>query len=864
MEARNRRTPPSIPGYRIERPLGEGGMATAWLAVQLSLGREVALKVLDPLLAADEGFVDRFLREARVLASLRHRHIVAIHDVGVAEGLPYLAMEFLHQGSIVPLCGHCDAATALRCVREIGAGLGHAHARGIVHRDVKPENILRGEDGGFVLGDFGIARVADGGALAAPTAPGLAFGTPAYMAPERWRDAPVDGRSDFYSLGCVLHALLTGRPPYGATEQAALGHKHLSEPIPLLPAPFEALQGLFARLMAKDPADRHPDAAALVAHVQALEHELAPGGRHTSGETRLLNEWPFGSGEKLLTPEPVPVPVGESPAISRSRMFALGIGALVAVGFAVAAWMRGANPDGAPPPAPRPTVVAVLPFAAAGDDADLDRLADVLSEDLTGQLARQEGVRIVPRTSVLATPGGDDLKALAQRLAADRLVTGEIALRGSTLELALRVVDARTGMARWTGTVAGQPERLWQVESRAVQALATDLLPGRTPTSEQFAGRAQAAYPEYLRGRKLMSTAAGEQMLGEAIDAFEAALVADPTFSPALAELCRAELRLFSLRRDPEAFARASSACDRAVELDPTRAEVILAQADLSVLNGEAGRALALYERVVDDPVVGADALLGRAQALVTLGQTEDAERAFTEAQGRMPGYWRVYFVHANALLTRGEAEAAIDKYRTAQRFAPQAELSIVSNLGAAYKSLGRFEEAARAFESVVAARPTYRSLSNLGTVRFYLGDYAGAAEAYRQALELSPTDHRPYGNLADAQSLVPGLGEAAIENYRKAAERAESFLLVQSDSVEAATELAWYLVNLGEHEEARSMALAVLQRLDGPGSALRVAGVLFRLGDQAGAEAALTLARELGASEREIAATPWLRMPAP
>ena len=128
MEARSRRTPPAIPGYRIERPLGDGGMATAWLAVQLSLGREVALKVLDPLLAADAEFVERFVREARLLASLRHRHIVAIHDVGVADGLPYLAMEFLHHGSILPLCGHCDAATALRCVREIADALGHAHA----------------------------------------------------------------------------------------------------------------------------------------------------------------------------------------------------------------------------------------------------------------------------------------------------------------------------------------------------------------------------------------------------------------------------------------------------------------------------------------------------------------------------------------------------------------------------------------------------------------------------------------------------------------------------------------------------------------------------------------------------------------
>jgi tetratricopeptide (TPR) repeat protein len=150
--------------------------------------------------------------------------------------------------------------------------------------------------------------------------------------------------------------------------------------------------------------------------------------------------------------------------------------------------------------------------------------------------------------------------------------------------------------------------------------------------------------------------------------------------------------------------------------------------------------------------------------------------------------------------------------------------------------------------------------LSNLGTARFYLGDYAGAAQSYGEALELAPEDHRPYGNLADAQSLTPGLAEAAIENYREAARRAEAFLAVQSDSVDAATELAWYLVNLGEREQARSMAVAVLPRLDGPGPALRVAGVLFRLGDQAEAESALSLARDLGASEREIAATPWLR----
>jgi serine/threonine protein kinase/tetratricopeptide (TPR) repeat protein len=860
MDARSRRSPPSIPGYRIVRALGDGGMATAWLAVQESLGREVALKVLDPVLAADGAFVERFLREARVLASLRHRHIVAIHDVALVDGVPYLAMEYLAQGSIVPLCGRCDAATALRCVREIADALGHAHARGIIHRDVKPENILRGEDGDFVLGDFGIARVSDGGALAAPTAPGLAFGTPAYMAPERWRDGPVDGRSDFYSLGCVLHALLTARPPFEASEQVALGHKHLSDPIPLLPAPFEALQGLLARLLAKDPADRHPDAAAIVTHVQALERELGADGRPSSGETRLLSEWPFGAADRLLDPVPAPASVA-SPATSRSRWLAIGFAGLAALALGIAAWFaRGDRQAPSPPPAPSGSpVVAVLPFTAEGDDADLDRLADVLSEDLTAQLARQAGVPVVARTSVLAAPSTGDLRELARRLGAERLVVGEMALSGQTLELALRIVDARTGMARWRGAVAGQPDRLWQLESRAVQALATDLLPGRTPAPTEIAGRALDAYPDYLRGRKLLASAGGEQSMTDAVSAFRAALAADPTFAPAFAGICRAELRLFEQRRDPEAHQRATDACERAVSLDPALAEVVLAQGDLLRLAGEQGSAIDTYERILRDPLVGADALVGKATALANLGRMDEAEAAFAEAQGRMPGYWRVYFGHGNVLLALGRAEAAIEKYRMAQRFAPQAAPRVANNLGSAYLTLGRFEEAAAAYEAALGERRSYSAVSNLGTARFYLGDYAAAAALYQESIALAPEDYRPYGNLADAQSLTPALAAQARGNYEEAARRAEKFLTVQSDSVDAATELAWYWVNLGDRERARIMADGAMERVDSGARALRLAGVYRRLGMADQANAAVQRATELGIASRIVESTPWL-----
>ncbi|MCB1602683.1 MAG: serine/threonine protein kinase, partial [Xanthomonadales bacterium] len=172
-----------IPGYRIERELGRGGMATVYLATQLSLQRPVALKVLAPGLASDPGFTQRFLREGRIAASLRHRHILAIHDVGVHQGLAYLALEYLPGGQLSKL--PMAPPEALRLIREIAGALAHAHANGVVHRDLKPANILLQDDGSHVLADFGIARMLGASRL---TADGGFAGTPAYMAPEQWRD----------------------------------------------------------------------------------------------------------------------------------------------------------------------------------------------------------------------------------------------------------------------------------------------------------------------------------------------------------------------------------------------------------------------------------------------------------------------------------------------------------------------------------------------------------------------------------------------------------------------------------------------------------------------------------------------------
>ena len=260
-----------IPGYRLLRQLGLGGMATVYLAVQESVDREVALKVMSPALLVDPTFGERFLREAKIAAHLHHRHVVGIHDVGRAGDYHYIAMEYLGAGPIRPKDGSSrPPAFALRVIREIAGALNYAHEKGFVHRDVKPDNILLRRDGSSVLTDFGIARALD----AAPrvTRTGAIVGTPHYMSAEQARGQQIDGRSDLYGLGVVLYELLVGRVPYHADDSLAIGIMHVTQPIPVLPRDLAALQPLIDRLLAKQPAGRFQTGNEVVAAIARIEH----------------------------------------------------------------------------------------------------------------------------------------------------------------------------------------------------------------------------------------------------------------------------------------------------------------------------------------------------------------------------------------------------------------------------------------------------------------------------------------------------------------------------------------------------------------------------------------------------------------
>jgi tRNA A-37 threonylcarbamoyl transferase component Bud32 len=253
-----------IPGYEIKRLIGQGGMATVYLAEQRSLGRQVVLKILDTSNGINAETVGRFLNEGRLIASLNHPHIITIYDIGQAGDQIFISMEYVEGGDLKDRLQNkvFAPADALDLVEKVAAGLAAAHDNGIVHRDVKPGNILFRRDGTPLLSDFGIAkRLSSDGDL---TSAGMFVGSPNYMAPEQSEVGPIDGRADLYALGVIFYEMVTGARAYVADSVIDVILMHKKAPIPKLPMGLEPYQELLNLMMAKPRKDRFRDARSLI------------------------------------------------------------------------------------------------------------------------------------------------------------------------------------------------------------------------------------------------------------------------------------------------------------------------------------------------------------------------------------------------------------------------------------------------------------------------------------------------------------------------------------------------------------------------------------------------------------------------
>jgi serine/threonine protein kinase len=296
--------------YRILDVLGTGGMGLVFLAEDPQLKRKVALKVMPPVLAVSESARRRFLREAQAAAAIAHDHIVTVHHVGEARGLPFIAMQYLKGETLdtrLQREPQLPILEVLRIGREIAAGLSAAHEQELIHRDIKPANIwLEAGSNRVKILDFGLARAA----ACEPqlTQVGTVAGTPAFMAPEQARNLPIDGRSDLFSLGCVLYLMVTGQQPFFGTESLAMMIAVVSdEPLPprdVRPDAPHELSNLILRLLAKEPAERLPTARAVIETIEAVQRSLRPDHNYLA-QNAISPQWsPFATKEFVVPKEP--------------------------------------------------------------------------------------------------------------------------------------------------------------------------------------------------------------------------------------------------------------------------------------------------------------------------------------------------------------------------------------------------------------------------------------------------------------------------------------------------------------------------------------------------------------------------------
>ena len=447
-----------IPGYRIVRELGRGGMASVYLAIQESLGRDVALKLLSAQLAAEPAAAERFLREGRIAAKLSHRNIVGVYDVGVYQGQPYLTMEYV-PGGTVSTDAHAPGE-ALEIARQIALALDHAHSEGVIHRDLKPENILRRKDGSYALADFGIARTL--ASTSTLTQEGTTVGTPHYMSPEQLQGQPLDGRSDIYSLGVLLFQLLTGRLPYRGTDGAPVGMQHVHAPIPSLPDGMGRYQALLDSLMAKSP-DQRPatgaDAAKRIEALQTSSHATIPNDRVTA-PTRQLPRWVVRGALVCLVAGLIGYFVVRSGAIGMANPVE------TASGFSI----------------------AVLPFENLSSEKDNDYFVAGMQDLILTRLADIPELKVVSRTSTAKyNSRPDNLRRVGQELGVTHVLEGSVQRAGKDVLINVQLIDARNDGHVWAQDYPRTLDNIFGVESEVAQKIADAL---KTKTLN-FIGRAQ-------------------------------------------------------------------------------------------------------------------------------------------------------------------------------------------------------------------------------------------------------------------------------------------------------------------------------------------------------------------------------------
>jgi TolB-like protein/Tfp pilus assembly protein PilF len=751
----------TIAHYKIIEKLGEGGMGVVFRAHDEKLGRDVALKVLAEGVSPDSGHHNRFEREARTIAALKHPNIITVHSVEEVEGVRFITMEYMEGGTLADEIteGGLPLNRLLDTAGHVVDALAKAHREGVVHRDLKPANIMRDADGQLKILDFGLAKLHEtaletdetiAGDTDGATMEGTILGTAAYMSPEQAEGHVVDARSDVFTLGIVLYEMATGRRPFsGSSTISTLSAILKDEPPPiaeLRPNLPGGLAAVIKRCLAKNPEERYATAADVKRDLRLVREGDSPEASVRNG------------------------------GISGVKRFAVPVAVLLvfAAIVVIAMMMRGGETRA--PEATDIRSLAVLPFSNLSRDASDDYFSDGITDVLTTELVRLAELKVIARNAAARFKGSTKPPAeIAEELGVEALLSGTVVRGSGQVRITAQLARAVNDQVIWADSYERSEGNVLSLQGEVARAIAGAIALELTPEEVTRLGADRSVDPraldEYLKGRYLWNQRTGESLRG-ALKHFQKAVEIAPEFALGHAGVADVYLILggYNYMEPRKAAPLVIEAMERAFALDPTAGEPHATRGDiahhyeldLELAKRELDRAIEL------SPNYGT-AYLWRAEVSVALKRPAEAVEYVRRGLELDPmnAFGRHFF--ALALSLTGKHEEAEQRYRELLEWSPGYPLS-TTELVRIELARGETGAALAIAKQAVDDVPAAANLATLAVANAYAGERQEARALLKQLTELS---HERWVSPRETARVHAALGDRneALDDLRAAFE---------------------------------------------------------------------------------------------
>jgi len=705
--------------YQIIEELGKGGMGKVYKAHDTEVREKVALKLIKPDIAEDKKTIERFRNELKLARKIRHKNVCQMYDLNKEKGAYFITMEYVpgeDLKSMIRMTGQLSVGASLNIVKQVCDGLSEAHILGVIHRDLKPQNIMIDREGDAHIMDFGIARSLKGKGI---TGSGVMIGTPEYMSPEQIEGKEVDQRSDIYSLGIILYEMLTAKVPFEGDTPFSIGLKHKSE-IPKNPKELNAqipddLSRVILKCLDKDVDKRFQSAGELRSELTGIEKGIP------STERVIPKGKPITSKEITVT----------------FRLKKLLIPALILIAIVVAVvivWQLLLRKEPVSPLPEQPSI-AVLPFIDLSPQEDQAYFCDGLADELINRLSRIDDLRVPARTSVFSFKGKElDIQEIGRKLNVETVLEGSVRKAGDKLRITVQLVKVDEGYPLWSEKYDRNMEDIFTLQDEISLAIVDNLkieLLGQEK-KKFIKGYTQnlVAYDSYLRGRYFWNKRTVED-IKKSVEYFQQAIDKDPKYALAYAGIADSYITLGDWQglSPKEAFTEARKAAEKALEIDD--------------LLAEAHNSLAYIKYIYEWDWPG-------------------AERGFKLAISLNPNYATAHQWYAEFLTIVGRFDEALKEIKRAQELDP---LSLIMNAigGWPYMYGRKYDQAIEHFQKTLEMDPDFRPAhSYLARTYLWKGMYEEALKEYEILNDLAGIGHAyaKLGKIKEAHRFLNELRE--------------------------------------------------------------------------------------------------------